>query len=77
MNGIAVESSTLAALAYDDGREILQLEFRSGRKYQYFGVPATVCEGLLRASSKGKYFNEVIRGRFPFAPTARAQTGGV
>ena len=77
MNITAVESSTLAALAYDDGREILQLEFRSGRKYQYFGVPATVCEGLLRASSKGRYFNEVIGGHFPFAPTARAQTGGL
>jgi hypothetical protein len=77
MNVITVESSTLAALAYDDGREILQLEFRSGRKYQYFGVPATVCDGLLRASSKGKYFNEVIRGHFPFAATDRAQRGGV
>jgi hypothetical protein len=77
MNVIAVESSTLAAIAYDNGREMLQLEFRSGRKYQYFGVPAAVCECLLRASSKGKYFNEVIRGHFPFAPIAKAQTGGV
>ena len=29
MNITAVESTTLAALAYDEAREILQLEFRS------------------------------------------------
>ena len=77
MNVIAVESSTLAAIAYDDDRGILQLEFRSGKMYRYFGVPAAVCEGLLRASSKGKYFNEVIRGHFPFDLTAKVRTGGV
>ena len=55
MNAIAVESRTLAAVAYDDAREVLQLEFRSRAVYRYFGVPAPVCEGLLSASSKGEY----------------------
>src|ERR1017187_6333518 len=55
MNVIAVESRTLAAVAYDDAREVLQLEFRSRAVYRYFGVPAPVCEGLLSASSKGEY----------------------
>jgi KTSC domain len=75
MNETRVESTTLSALAYDDAREILQLEFRSRAIYHYYGVPAAVYEALLGAASKGSYFNRVIRGRFPYALCAPAQTG--
>jgi hypothetical protein len=61
-----VESTTLATVAYDNTEKVLRLEFRSREIYHYFGVPATVHEALLRASSKGMYFNRVIRGRFPY-----------
>jgi hypothetical protein len=76
MNVTAVESTTLAMVAYDDARELLRLEFRSRAIYQYFGVPAAVHAALLRAPSKGSYFNRVIRGRYPYAPAAKAQAGG-
>jgi hypothetical protein len=75
MNETRVESTTLRAFAYDDGREILQLEFRSRAIYRYYGVPAAVHEALLYAPSKGSYFNRVIRGRFPYALCANAQAG--
>ena len=67
MNVIAVESSTLATIAYDGTRELLQLEFNSRALYQYFGVPATVHQALLGAPSKGRYFNQAIRGKFPYS----------
>lgn len=66
MNTTVVESTTLAAVAYDDAQQLLRLEFRSRAVYQYYGVPAAVHEALLRAPSKGSYFNQVIRGRFPY-----------
>ena len=66
MRVTTVESTALAMVSYNEHRELLQLEFRSRAIYQYFGVPAAVHEGLLHASSKGSYFNQVIRGRFPF-----------
>ena len=75
MNELRVESSTLRAVAYDDGRGILQLEFCTRAIYHYFGVPAAVYEALLGAPSKGSYFNRVIRGRFPYALCASAHTG--
>jgi KTSC domain-containing protein len=75
MNVTAVESTTLATVAYDDAREFLQLEFRSRAIYQYFGVPGEVHAALLRAPSKGSYFNRVIRGRFLYCLAASAQTG--
>jgi len=70
----AVESTTLSTVAYDDTRDLLQLEFRSGAIYQYFAVPAAVHADLLRAPSKGSYFNRIIRGRFAYARAAEIQT---
>jgi KTSC domain-containing protein len=66
MKTIVVESATLATVAYDVAREVLQLEFRDGGVYQYFEVPADIYEALLHAKSKGQYFNLAIRGRFQF-----------
>ena len=66
MRAATVESTTLATVAYDEARELLQLEFCSRAVYQYFGVPAAVHLALLGAPSKGRYFNQAIRGRFPY-----------
>ena len=71
----AVESTTLATVAYDQARELLQLEFRSRAIYQYFGVPAAVHEALLGAPSKGSYFNRFIRGRFGYSLASHGQGG--
>jgi hypothetical protein len=75
MNVIAVESSTLATIAYDGNRELLQLEFNSRAVYQYLGVPAVVYEELLHAPSKGSYFNQAIRGKFPYRQIPSGPTG--
>jgi len=72
MNAISVESSTLATIAYDSTRELLQLEFNSHALYQYFDVPATVHEGLMYAPSKGSYFNQNIRGKFLYRRISEA-----
>jgi len=75
MNEMMVDATTLRAVAYDGGRGVLQLEFRTRAIYHYYGVPPAVYEALRDASSKGSYFNRVIRGRFPYALCASAQTG--
>ena len=72
MRVVAVESSTLAAVGYDAGEEILELEFCSRDVYQYFGVPGAIHRALLSAPSKGSFFNRRIRGRFPY----RCVSGG-
>ena len=66
MKVTAVESTTLATIAYDAPQELLQLEFCGQAIYLYWGVPAIVHQGLLSAPSKGRYFNQAIRGRFPY-----------
>lgn len=64
MRVAAVESTTLLTVSYDEARALLQLEFCSRAVYQYFSVPAAVYQSLLAAPSKGRYFNQAIRGRF-------------
>ena len=70
MENTDVSSTTLASVTYDGARQLLELEFHSRAVYQYFGVPAEVHTGLLDSSSKGAYFNEVIRDRYPFVRVA-------
>jgi len=67
MNPVAVRSSSLAQVAYERRKAILQVEFRDGSAYQYAGVPLRTYHDLLRADSKGAYFNHHIRSRFPCA----------
>jgi hypothetical protein len=76
MRVATVESTTLATVAYDEARELLQLEFCSRAVYLYFGVPAAVHQALLDAPSKGRYFNRAIRGRFPYRPVLTAMMVG-
>ena len=74
---VAVESSTLAKLAYDNQREVLQTEFRDGSIYQYLGVPLHTYQELLQADSKGAYYNRYIRRLFPYVMLRAASPVGV
>ena len=67
MHRVELQSASLNAATYRDQGAFLELEFRSGTIYRYLGVPAQVYDELLRAESKGRYFNQHIRNRFPYA----------
>jgi hypothetical protein len=56
-----LESSNLKRCSYDIETETLQIQFHSGKVYTYDGVPASVYNGLLEASSPGQYFNANIK----------------
>jgi len=73
MRVTAVTSTTLATVVYDEARKLLQLEFRSRAIYRYRDVPRAVHEALLGAPSKGRFFNQAIRGRFPFCRISPSQ----
>ena len=59
-----VESSVLSAVAYPQNERLVFVEFRSKEIYCYFEVPPEQYEELLRADSKGGYFNRHIRNYF-------------
>lgn len=65
----ALTSQTLVAAAYDSARERLQLDFCDGSRYVYYPVAPDLFRSLLDAPSKGRFFNQHIRGQLPFNKT--------
>jgi hypothetical protein len=63
----AVESSVIRAMGYDDDHALLEIEFVSGDVYRYHFVPRRIWNELRHAPSKGFYFANAIREKFPTA----------
>lgn len=61
--------------SYQDQSAFLELEFRSGARYRYIGVPAQVYQELPMAESKGRYFHLHIRNCFIYAKIDPARSG--
>lgn len=65
MQRAELSSTSLKGAGYCLQEALLELEFRSGAIYRFGGVPEATYQELLRAESKGVYFNHHIRNRFP------------
>lgn len=61
MDRTYVSSSNIASIGYDPMQMILEVEFLNGSIYQYYDVPEALYEGIMSASSHGKYLNEYIK----------------
>jgi len=59
---------------YDEATCRLTVMFQSGKQYIYETVPSELAARMQRAFSKGQFFNDHIRDRFPFA---RDEPGGL
>lgn len=66
MTRIGVESSAIDSIGYDKLREILEIEFNTGKIYKYFNVPRHVFSELVSAQSVGKTFNEVVANNYKY-----------
>ena len=60
-----VNSSNLRSVGYDRSTQTLEVEFNSGGIYQYSQVPENIYNGLMDASSHGRYFNHAIKNKYP------------
>lgn len=66
MSRIPLRSSNLASVGYDPHHHVLEVEFRNGSLYQYFGVPPARFEGLMEADSKGSYHARNIKQSYRY-----------
>lgn len=62
-------SSVIAGYSYNKDEQILRIVFVSGLVYLYKGVPPAIFESFKRSGSKGIYFNQFIKNRYPFERT--------
>jgi lysyl-tRNA synthetase class 2 len=58
-------STVIRRFDYDPRASALDVEFVSGRRYRYAGVPSQLAEAFRSAFSKGRFFNARIRDEFP------------
>ena len=72
MHRIPVESSMIDSIGYE--KNVLEVRFRNGGLYQYLDVPESVLGQLMNAPSKGRFFNQRIRGRYPALRLERQAT---
>ncbi|WP_096595338.1 KTSC domain-containing protein [Calothrix sp. NIES-2098] len=61
---LPVSSSMASTIAYDSNEQTLQVEFRNGAVYQYFGVDRETWEDFYSSDSIGSFYNQQIKGRF-------------
>ena len=67
MNRNQVASSNIRSIGYDSTTQTLEVEFQSGWVYQYYGVPASLNENIMQASSKGQFLNQYIKNAYPYS----------
>jgi len=61
-----VDSTAIREIDYDADRSKLLVRFESGERYVYVGVPGEVHRSFVEADSKGRFFQQRIRGYYPF-----------
>jgi hypothetical protein len=59
-------STVIRRFDYSPDSEELTVEFVTGRRYDYSGVPPEAHEALRSAFAKGVHFNRRIRDRYPY-----------
>ena len=72
-------SSSIKSVGYDPATRALHVEFHSGRVYEHADVPSHLADEFQTATSVGRFYNALIRGKFPHtevtpsAPTAESE----
>lgn len=57
-----VESSSIFKVGYR--RRVMQVQFNSGRVYEFRKVPRATFDQFMRSHSKGEFFNREIKGAY-------------
>jgi hypothetical protein len=65
MDMIRVNSSAISAVGYDVTTMRMRIRFAQGETYDFSRVPAYIFQGLLDARSKGTFYNDHIRDKYP------------
>ena len=52
----------ISSVAHEEN--VLEVEFKNGRRYQYPGISKKMFRALIDSGSPGKFFNENIKGKF-------------
>ncbi|MGY5956955.1 KTSC domain-containing protein [Kosakonia sp. BK9b] len=60
-----VTSSRIASVGYDTLSRVLEIRFHDRSIYQYHGVPERIFSVFLTVVSKGRFYDGVVKDKFP------------
>jgi lysyl-tRNA synthetase class 2 len=63
---VQIESEAIDEIDYEAARSTLFVRFAHCGWYSYFAVARSVYEAFITADSKGRFFHEQIRDRYPY-----------
>ena len=66
MERVAVKSSNVISVGYDENDGILEVEFAGGSVYEYYRVPKQVFDGLVASSSPGHYVATKVKDVYQY-----------
>src|SRR5574338_19586 len=80
MQRIPVESSDIVSIGYDPKAQVLEIEFKEDRIYQYFDVEQRIYDLFMATDSFGEYFYAHINKHYRYkridgAPETPQSTG--
>jgi hypothetical protein len=61
-----VGSSMILGIGYDSSEQLLLIDFRNGKTYEYRLVPQSVYIDFCQAPSPGDFFLKRVRSRYPY-----------
>lgn len=64
MKMISVNSSAISHIGYDSDTKQMKITFKQGKTYDYCGVPQSVFDAFLHASSIGVYYDKYIKDKY-------------
>lgn len=62
-----VDSSTVLSVGYEPTTSTLEVEFKTGRLYQYYNVPEPIYQQFMASDSKGKFLHAYIKPAYPYS----------
>jgi len=71
-----VSSTFIDCIGYDGSRGLLYVKFKDGNIYRYYEVPEDIYNGILSASSNGRYFNKYIKNVYECERVNRLKSTG-
>ncbi len=64
LRAVRLSSSSIERIAYDEEARALSIWFKETGRYIYSDVPRAIFDGLKKAPSAGRFFNECIKRRY-------------
>lgn len=59
-------STVIARISYNPETQVLEITYVSGEVYAYYNVPDATYTELMKARSKGRFLNQVIKKTFDY-----------